>query len=74
MKFAKNLTEGFLRFEWWRDSVAAGSVICMQRYFLTGSVPPPGRPVGTPRHSASTYAGRVVARISLAGAKPARLR
>jgi len=27
MKFAKNLTEGFLRFEWWRDSVAAGSIM-----------------------------------------------
>jgi hypothetical protein len=46
MKFAKNLTEGFLRFEWWRDSVAAGSVICMQRYFLAASAAPLTWPVG----------------------------
>ena len=46
MKFAKNLTEGFLRFEWWRDLVAAGSVICMQRYFLAASAAPLTWPVG----------------------------
>ena len=47
MKFAKILEGGFLCFEWcWRDSVAAGSVICMQRYFLAASAAPLTWPVG----------------------------